>query len=404
MRERNLWRVLLTVFLVFGLVVAGCGNDDDDEPALGSAPTEAPDDGLGSAPTEAPDDGLGSAPTEAPDDGLGSAPTEAPDDGAAPEPGEMAMPGEGVGVSMARANWSTGYMQAAIYRTLLQELGYEVSDPAEAELAPATFYPALGEGEYDLWVNGWFPIHTTLIADAGVDDVVQPIGEEIVAGGLQGFIVDKATADANGITMLDDIGNNPDIAALFDVDGNGKADLMGCNDGWGCQVVINDTISQNGWDDTIEQVSAEHAALFADSVGRFQRGESILQYIWTPGAFTAELVPGKDVIWVSVGNPLAGQVGAAALPADQCPGQPCEMGFVAADIRVVASVDFLSANPAAAKLFELVSIPVIDIALQNLAYRGGANTEADVQAAADDWISANRAAVDGWLSEARDAG
>ena len=376
MRERNLWRVLLAIVLVFGLVAAGCGNDDDDEPAEGPATTEAPDE-----PGDAGE----------------------PEDAGEPGPEEMAMPGEGVSVSMARANWSTGYMQAAIYRTLLQELGYEVSDPAEAELAPATFYPALGEGEYDLWVNGWFPIHTTLIAEAGVEDIVQPIGEEIVAGGLQGFVVDKATADANGITMLDDIGNNPDIAALFDVDGNGKADLMGCNDGWGCQVVINDTISQNGWDDTIEQVSAEHAALFADSVGRFQRGESILQYIWTPGAFTAELVPGKDVIWVSVSNPVASQVGAAALPTDQCPGQPCEMGFVAADIRVVARVDFLSANPAAAKLFELVSIPVIDIALQNLAYGGGANTEADVQAAADDWISANRAAIDGWLSEARSA-
>ena len=385
MRERNLWRALLAILVVFGLVVAGCGNDDDDAPSAPAAAEEAPDDGSGS-------DGSGS-------DGSGSGDAEASDD----MPEVMSMPGEGVSVSMARANWSTGYMQAAIYRTLLQELGYEVSDPAEAELAPATFYPALGEGEYDLWVNGWFPIHTTLIDDAGVADAVSPIGNEIVAGGLQGFIVDKATAEANGITMLDDIGDNPEMAALFDVDGNGKADLMGCNDGWGCQVVINDTIAQNGWEDTIEQVSAEHAALFADSVGRFNRGESILQYIWTPGAFTAELVPGSDVIWLSVGNPLPSQVGAAALPADQCPGQPCEMGFVAADIRVVASNEFLVANPAAAALLEAVSIPVIDIALQNLAYDGGANTEADVQAAADDWIAANRDHVDQWLEAARSA-
>ncbi|WP_420639467.1 glycine betaine/L-proline ABC transporter substrate-binding protein ProX [Candidatus Poriferisocius sp.] len=314
----------------------------------------------------------------------------------------MALPGEGVSVSMARANWSTGYMQAAIYEALLSELGYEVSNPAEAELAPATFYPALGEGEYDLWVNGWFPIHDTFL-DGDVGQVAQPIGNEITAGGLQGFIVDIATAEANGITMLDDIGNNPEIAALFDVDGNGKADLMGCNDGWGCQVVINDTIARNGWEDTIEQVSAEHAALFADSVGRYQRGEPILQYVWTPGAFTAQLVPGIDVIWVSVGDPMPDQIGAAALPAEQCPGQPCEMGFVAADIRVVARNEFLSANPAAARLLELVTIPVVDVALQNLDYDAGANTEDDVRAAAADWISANRATVDDWLNQARNA-
>ena len=72
-------------------------------------------------------------------------------------------------------------------------------------------------------------------------------------------------------------------------------------------------------------MSAEHAALFADSVGRFNRGESILQYIWTPGAFTAELVPGSDVIWLSLSNPIPSQLGAAALPADQCPSQLCEL-------------------------------------------------------------------------------
>ena len=171
----------------------------------------------------------------------------------------------------------------------------------------------------------------------------------------------------------------------------------------GCRVVINDTIAQNGWEDTIEQVSAEHSALFAYSVDRFKRGESILQYIWIPGSFAAELVPGNDVFWVSVANPLESQRGAAALPADQCPGQPCETGFMSADIRVVARNEFLAAHPAAAKLFELVTIPVLDIALQNLAYDGGANTEADVQAAADDWIAANRATIDRWLAEARGA-
>ncbi len=345
MAVRHFWRAFLAIFLSFSLVVAACGNDDDD----------------------------------------------------------TGMPGEGVTVKMARANWSTGYMQAAIFRTLLQELGYEVNDPAEAELSPATFYPSLGEGEYDFWVNGWFPNHTTLIEDAGVDQLVSPIGNEIVAGGLQGFIVDIATADAHGITMLDDIANDSEIAALFDVDGNGKADLMGCNDGWGCQVVINEMIALNGWEDTLEQVSAEHAALFADSVGRHSRGEPMLQYIWTPGAFTAELVPGTDVIWISVSQPLETQVGAAALPAEQCPGQPCEMGFVPADILVVAHNDFLANNPVAAKLLEQVEIPVLDIALQNLAYEGGANTEADVQAAADDWIAANRSTIDQWLAEARAA-
>ncbi len=292
-------------------------------------------------------------------------------------------------------------MQAAIYRMLLQELGYEVTDPAMWELPPSAFYAGLGYGDLDFWANGWFPGDATLIENAGFSDVIQTIGNEVVGSGLQGSIIDKPTADANGITMLDDIGNNPEVAALFDIDGNGRADLMGCNDSWGCHVVINDTIARNGWEDTIEQVSADHAVLFADSVDRFNRGESILQFIWTPSSFVAQLVPGEDVVWLSLSNPIPSQIGAASLPDDQCPGQPCEMGFPASEIRVVANSDFLSANPAAAKLLELVEIQVTAIALQILAYERGDNTEADVQAAAEEWIAANRVTVNEWLAEAR---
>ena len=319
-----------------------------------------------------------------------------------PEPVDQA-PGEGVRVRMARANWTTGNMQAAIYQLLLQELGYDVSDPANAVLAPATFYRRMGQGDFDFWANGWFPSHDQMLEDLGVDHLMRPVGYEVLGGGLQGVLVDKATADAHGITRWDDIGNNPEIARLFDVDGNGKADLMGCNDSWGCQLVIYDTIAQNGWVDTIEQVTTGHFELFRDSVRRLNRGEPILQYVWTPGAFTAELVPGTDVIWLSVSNPISSQEGATGLPVSQCPGQPCQTGFVPNDIRVVARNGFLAANPAAARLFELVVIPLNDIEMQNLAYDSGANSEFDIRSAANRWIAANRTVVDRWLDEARTA-
>ncbi len=319
----------------------------------------------------------------------------------------MSMPGEGVSVTMARANWSTGYFQAEVYRGLLEELGFEVSDPSQAELGPDIFYVGLAGGDFDFWVNSWFPIHQTFLsgelADGStVGDHVSVVGQEMLAGGLQGFMTDKATAEANGITTLADIGNNPDIAKIYDTDGNGKADLFGCNDGWGCQIVINDTITQNGWEDTIEQISGDYSALWLDVVARYDRGEPILTYTWTPSAYITQLVPGQDVIWLSVPNPV--QVGAAALPADQCPGQPCEMGFTAADILVTANNDFLEANPSAAELFAQVKIGVIDVALQNVRMDGGENSQADIVRHAQEWIEANRDTVDTWLNAARSAG
>ena len=378
------WTLLVALMV---LVITACG---DDESAPDAAPT--PTTGAEAAPETTAAETTAAETTAAEDDLID----------------EVSMPGAGLSIRMARANWSTGYFQAEVYRALLEELGYEVSDPSQAELGPDIFYVGLAGGDFDFWVNSWFPNHYNFLsgelADGSlVSNHTTVVGEEMHAGGLQGFMVDKATAEANGIVDLSDIGDNPAVAALFDTDGNGKADLFGCNDGWGCQIVINETIALNGWEDTIEQISADYSALWLDVLARHDRGEPILTYTWTPSAYITQLVAGQDVIWVSVPNPIEGQRGAAALPADQCPGQPCEMGFTAADILVTANNDFLTANPAAATLLEQVKIGVLDVALQNVRMDAGENSQADIVRHAHEWIEANRATIDAWLHAARTA-
>ena len=77
------------------------------------------------------------------------------------------------------------------------------------------------------------------------------------------------------------------------------------------------------------------------------------------------------------------------------------MGFAPADISVVANNDFLAANPAAAKIFELFTIDVLDVALQSVRYEEGDNTEDDIAKHAAEWIADNRDRVDFWLAAAR---
>lgn len=361
MKNRLRWRVLIGVALAFTLVAAACGDADDDTAG------EVTD----------------TAPT-----------------------GEVAMPGEGVSVNMARANWNTGYFQAAIYRSLLEELGYEVTDPADSELEPATFYPALARGEFDFWVNGWFPIHQPsldgeLPDGSMIGEHVTPVGFQVEAGALQGYLIDKATADAEGITHVDQINDDPELAALFDTDGDGAANLAGCNEGWGCADTINETIELNEWSN-IQHVQGSYSALFIDVVDRYEEGEPIFYYTWTPNFTVAQLVPGEDVVWLGVENPPPDNQGVADL-GDDCAADPCQMGFVPADIRVVANNDFLAENPAAEALFEAVVIPAQDIYDQNLAMNEGAGSQADIDAAADEWIEENRSLVDTWLDAARAA-
>ena len=205
-------------------------------------------------------------------------------------------------VTMARATWESGHMQAAIYAQLLGELGYTVSDPAASTLDPNGFYPALASGQYDLWANGWFPIHDIylegeLVTGQSVDLPIEPVGYQVRSGALQGYLIDKATADAMGITSMSQL-SNASVASVFDIDGNGLADLIGCNEGWGCNGVIDSHIAELDWGSSVEQKSGDYNQLIAGVRDRVDAGDPVLFYAWTPNWTYEVLTPGTDVVWL----------------------------------------------------------------------------------------------------------
>jgi len=287
---------------------------------------------------------------------------------------------DGGPVAIARANWSSGYMQAAIYAQLIEELGHEVTDPAAATLSPYSFYPALAAGQYDMWANGWFPLHEIYlegenVTGQAVDLPIEPVGWEVAQGAADGLMIDKASADSMGITSMDGVAAN---AGAFDVDGDGKADLFGCNVGWGCEVAINEMIADSSWGSRVEQVSGNYDELAQGVVDKVAAGESALFYAWTPNWTNTVLVDGQNAVWVhSAVN----------------------------DIRAVANTNFLDRNPDIHRLLEVVAIPLGDIAAQNAKMAAADDySEADVQADAEAWIAANRDQVDSWLASARASG
>ena len=228
------------------------------------------------------------------------------------------------------------------------------------------------------------------------------VGAIVGGGAFQGFLVDVATAEANGVKYLDDIGDDPAIAALFDVDGDGAADLTGCNEGWGCNVLIEELIAANGWEATITQVVGDFDALWAGEVEGFGNGEPVLSYVWAPSAFVAQLVPGEDVLWLSVRQDQ-GDSSEIALPPSQCPGQPCQLGLALNEIMAAGNGVFFQANPSVERLVSVVGIPLSDVAVQNLKMLLGEDSEADVKRHAAEWIADNRTVVDSWLDAARES-
>lgn len=363
------WQLLVAVFLAFTLLAAACGDDDETttEPAGDDASDDAGDD--------------------------------------APEPEEeMSLPGEGVTVQMARGNWAETNFQNVVIQKLLIELGYDV--PVPEEIAPATYFPALAQGDFDLWASTWPLNHDPLtegeLPGGGIiADHVSHVGTMMSSGALQGLLVDIASVEQFGFTTLNELLDNPDAVAHFDTDGNGRADLNGCDDGWGCQKVMNDTIAMNGWDDRIEQISATHSALFAESQASFDSGGPVLQYVWTPTAFVGKLVPGRDVLWLSLapGSTLEGQDGVSNV-GDACTADPCITMFTPSDIVVSANNDWLDANPAASVLLEGFVMNPVDVAVVAVAIDAGEDSQEDINAAADNWIANNRDVLDPLLAAA----
>jgi len=307
-------------------------------------------------------------------------------------------------VSMARATWDTGWFQAEIFKKLLEELGYAVGLPQTMD--NRDFYLAAARGELDLWTNGWFPSHTPFLEDDRVRGKVEAVGFEVTAGALQGYLVDKKTAEALGITSLGDL-RDPRIAAVFDRNGNGKADLIGCNVGWGCELIIEHHLDAYDLRATVEHIQGDYSPMMDETVVRHKQGQPILFYTWTPNWTVGTLVPGKDVVWI--------QVPFASLPEEQeklnsqtiikgvpgCVNDPCAMGFPPNDIRVVANKQFLENTPDIRRLLELVKIPLEDISRQNAKMIDGEDDNDDIRRHALQWITANRNRIDPWLKAAR---
>ena len=239
-RKRTAW---LALIVALGLVAASCGSDDDSESASGDA----------------------------------------------------SLPGEGVSAIMGKADWTTEDPNAYVLHNLMEELGYEVTDPADLELGPSNGYIAMAQGDMDFWVNGWFPGHNSWLENelpdgSAVGDHVSITGEMMLAGGLQGILVTKSFAEEYNLTSLDDFNANPDAIAAYDAQdplpGNGVADIYGCQESWTCDDIITAQIAFSGWDN-IAQTIAGYDAMVAEAVTKADAGEPMIIYTWTPSRPTS---------------------------------------------------------------------------------------------------------------------
>ncbi|MED6327868.1 MAG: hypothetical protein VYD46_02470, partial [Actinomycetota bacterium] len=161
------------------------------------------------------------------------------------------------------------------------------------------------------------------------------------------------------------------------------------------------------------ETKAEYDALFAEMVNRVNAGEPGILYTWSPASYLTVLVPGDNVLWLSVeavlddSNPLGKEGGEnhqqeegfTAFGADMCT-QPCQLGWSAADIQVSARTDMLDDNPFLRKLFPLIKPSILDISFLQVDQTDGDGSQEHVAELASGWMADNAAHVAAWIAEA----
>ena len=306
------------------------------------------------------------------------------------------MPGKGKSVSPIKGSPANAWFQHMVVQLGLEKLGYDVQETLEADF-PA-LHLAVSSGDADYTVNHWRPLHNSFFDKSGGDGTMTRV-KAVITGAGQGYYIDKKTAEQHGIKSIDQL-KDPAVAALFDSDGDGKANLSGCNPGWGCELVIEHHLDTYGLRDSVEHDQGSYFAIMADTITRYNEGAPIIYYTWVPNWISDVLVPGTDVMPINV--PFS------ALPnnpdADTSQPDGSNPGFAVNDVYVVANDDFLEDNPAAAKLFELMDIPIGAVNAAQVKIRDGENTVEDFRRHAEEWVAANQEQFDAWVAEAAKAG
>ena len=304
------------------------------------------------------------------------------------------LPGEGIAVTPVQMNLTAEHFQTAIVSKALERLGYEVEEPHE--VTAAISFVALANGDADFTAIHWERLNQDFYEKNGGEEKLTKLGA-LIEDTVQGYQVDKKTAEEHNITNLEQL-KDPEVAKLFDSDGNGKANLAGCPPGWGCELVIEHHLDAYGLRETVEHNQGEYGVLIANTIARYRQGESVLFFTWRPMWVEQVLKTDEDTMWLEVPY--------TDLPEEQ--GELLEkdttykgknLGFAIDRVLVTANKEFIDANPAAKKLLSLIEIPIADISAQNQLIEEGEDSTEDILRHADEWIEKNQETFDSWIAE-----
>ena len=175
-------------------------------------------------------------------------------------------------------NWPSVNVTANVLKVVLEDnLGLEVE--LQNGTNPVVF-EAMDSGSMHVHPEVWLPnqsnLHDKFVKSKGTV-VMNPNG----VAAFQGMCVTKHTADTHGIKKISDL-TDPDIAKLFDTDGDGKGEVWIGASGWASTNVEKIRAKSYGYDATMNLKELDETLALAEVDNAVAQKKPIVFFCYTP--------------------------------------------------------------------------------------------------------------------------
>ena len=287
-------------------------------------------------------------------------------------------------------NWPSVNATAHIMKVIIEDnLGLEV------ELQNGTnpiVFEAMDSGAMHVHPEVWLPnqqnLHDTFVKE-NATVVMNPNGVQA----FQGMCVDQATADANGITSIDDL-TNPDIAALFDNDGDGMGELWIGAPGWASTNVEKIRAKSYGYDQTFTLTEIDETVAYGDLGNAITAGKPWVGFCYTPHYVFA--LHDLQVLEEPAYDPAKWKVTQPTDSADWLEESSAPVAWDSAYLHIHYAKALEEAHPSVATLMSNIAFDTETVSAMTFAVVIDGK---EPLAYAKEWVAANEDLTLSWLSD-----
>lgn len=189
-----------------------------------------------------------------------------------------ASPAKSADVVIGVPNWPSVAATANILKVVIEDyLGLTV------ELQNGTnpiVFEAMDKGSMHVHPEVWIPNQQNL-HDTYVEDRKTVARNPNGVPAFQGMCVPRFIAEQHGVTAIEDL-SDPDIAALFDSDGDGQGEIWIGAPGWASTNVEKVRAKSYGYDQTLELVEYDETLAYGNLASKITAGEPWVGFCYAP--------------------------------------------------------------------------------------------------------------------------